>query len=89
MCIFVFDVSHTHSHFSLPNVFCHIGIIKQMFIINYTSLIYEYVKMQSEFMTFQYCVWQIKLHMNINPTDWFTNKITWSAVLYNWIVKLW
>lgn len=56
MCIFVFGVSHTHSQFSLPNVFCHIGIVKQMFIINYTSLICDYVKMQSEFMTFQDCV---------------------------------
>jgi len=56
MCIFVFGVFHTHSQFSLPNAFCHIGIIKQMFIINYTSLTYEYVKMQSEFMNFQDCV---------------------------------
>lgn len=39
MCIFVFGVSHAHSQFSLPNAFCYIGIIKQMFIINYTSLI--------------------------------------------------
>lgn len=53
MCIFVFGVSHTQSQFSLPNAFCHVGIIKQMFIINYTFLIDEYVKIQSEFMTFQ------------------------------------
>lgn len=32
--------------------------------------------MQSEFMTFQDCVSQIKLHMNISPTDSFANKIT-------------
>lgn len=44
--------------------------------------------MQSEFMTFQDCALQIKIQININPTDSFTNKITWSAILHNWILKL-